>query len=38
MTLVDDRTQQIVSALAECVAACSACAKDCAARGDADLG
>jgi len=37
MPLVDDRTQQLINVLADCVAQCEACAKDCASQGDADL-
>lgn len=37
MPLVDDRTQQLINVLADCVAQCEACAKDCASQGNADL-
>ncbi len=37
MPLVDDRTQQLINVLADCVAKCEACAKDCAIQGNADL-
>jgi hypothetical protein len=37
MPLVDDRTQKIIDALAECAASCAAGSKDCASRGDAEL-
>jgi hypothetical protein len=37
MPLVDDRTQQLINVLAECVTKCEACAKDCASQGNADL-
>ena len=38
MPLVDDRTQQIIDALAACAVSCAACPKDCASRGDVELG
>jgi len=37
MPLLDDRTQQLINVLADCVAKCEACAKDCASQGNADL-
>ena len=37
MTLVDDRTQQLIDALATCVAKCEACTQECARQGDATL-
>lgn len=37
MPLLDDRTQQLTNVLADSVAKCEACAKDCASQGNADL-
>lgn len=37
MPLVDDRTKQLIDVLADCIAKCEACAKDCASQGNADL-
>ena len=37
MSLADDRTQQVISILADCVAKCEACAQSCASQGNADL-
>jgi len=37
MPLIDDRTKQLIDVLADCVAKCEACAKDCASHGNADL-
>ena len=37
MALVDNHTQQLINILADCVANCEACAKDCVSQGNADL-
>ena len=37
MPLVDNRTEQLINVLADCVAKCEAWANDCASQGDADL-
>ena len=37
MTLIDDRTKELIDTLADCAAKCEACARDCSKRGNADL-
>ena len=37
MPLVDNRTEQLMNVLADCVAKCEAWANDCASQGNADL-
>ncbi len=37
MSLVDDRTQQLIDVLATCVAKCEACTLECARQGDTTL-
>ncbi|TNB75670.1 four-helix bundle copper-binding protein [Arthrobacter sp. BB-1] len=37
MPLIEDQTRQLINTLGDCLARCTACARDCAGQGDKDL-